>query len=139
MQVKGKIVAEIPMKSGVSASGKEWKSKQYVIEVGVIKDIPKRVAFDVLGDNIEAFNITIGLSYTLELDVQAREWNGKWFNSVTAWKCQPDAPAQPQQTAPQPAPAPQQSVPTFQNPNANNLVNQFAQNAGGDGSDGLPF
>lgn len=128
MQVKGKIIAEQPMKSGVSASGKEWKSKQYVIEVGVIKDIPKRVAFDVLGDNIESFNLTIGLSYTLELDVQAREWNGKWFNSVTAWKCQPDAPAQ--QTAPQ------QSVPTFQNPNANNLVNKFAQSSG---SDGLPF
>lgn len=135
MQVKGKIIAEQPMKSGVSASGKEWKSKQYVIEVGVIKDIPKRVAFDVLGDNIESFNLTIGLSYTLELDVQAKEWNGKWFNSVTAWKCQPDAPAQPQQTAPQPAPAPQQSVPTFQNPNANNLVNQFVQKT----DDGLPF
>lgn len=134
MQVKGKIIAEIPMKSGVSASGKEWKSKTYVIEVGVIKDIPKRVAFDVLGDNIESFNLTIGLSYTLELDVQAREWNGKWFNYVTAWKCQQDAPAQ--QTAPQPAPAPQQSVPTFQNPNANNLVNQLAQSSG---SDGLPF
>ena len=47
---------------------------------------PKRVAFDVLGDKITEFNLQVGEEVTVSFDINAREFNGKWFNSVNAWR-----------------------------------------------------
>lgn len=46
---------------------------------------PKKVAFDVLGDKIAEFNLQVGEEVTVSFDINAREFNGKWFNSVNAW------------------------------------------------------
>ena len=58
MELKGKIIAVLPMKSGTSAKG-DWKSQQYVLETD--DKYPKRLLFDVLGeDKINEFGISMG-------------------------------------------------------------------------------
>lgn len=88
MQVKGKIIAEMPMKSGISkASGKEWKSKEYVILLEGNDDHPKRICFEVFGeDRLKEFWINVGDELTVHLDIDAREYNGRWYNTIRAWK-----------------------------------------------------
>lgn len=83
MEIQGKVIAVLPERSGVSARG-EWKSQTYVIETQ--EQYPKKMAFDVLGDKITEFNLHVGEEVTVSFDINAREYNGKWYNSVNAWQ-----------------------------------------------------
>ena len=82
--ITGKIIAVLPTKSGTSAMGTQWSSQTSVIETH--EQYPKRVAFDVLGDKISEFNLQVGEEVTVSFDINAREYNGKWWNSVNAWQ-----------------------------------------------------
>lgn len=82
--ITGKIIAVLPTRSGTSARGTQWSSQTAVIETH--EQYPKRVAFDVLGDKITEFNLQVGEEVTVSFDINAREFNGKWFNSVNAWQ-----------------------------------------------------
>ena len=82
-EITGKIIAVLPTKSGISARGTQWSSQTAVIETQ--EQYPKKVAFDVLGDKIAEFNLHVGEEVTVSFDINAREFNGKWFNSVNAW------------------------------------------------------
>lgn len=82
-EITGKIIAVLPTKSGTSARGTQWSSQTAVIETH--EQYPKRVAFDVLGDKITEFNLQVGEEVTVSFDINAREFNGKWWNSVNAW------------------------------------------------------
>ena len=83
-EITGKIIAVLPTKSGTSARGTQWSSQTAVIETH--EQYPKRVAFDVLGDKIIEFNLQVGDEVTVSFDINAREYNGKWWNSVNAWQ-----------------------------------------------------
>lgn len=80
----GKIIAVLPTKSGTSASGTQWSLQTAVIETH--GQYPKRVAFDVFGDKITEFNLQVGEEVTVSFDINAREHNGRWWNSVNAWQ-----------------------------------------------------
>ena len=53
-------------------------------------------------DNIQNFGLAVGQDVDIEIDINANEWQGKWFNSITCWKAtlrnpgQPTAAQQPQ-------------------------------------------
>ena len=86
MEFTGKIIAILPPRGGVSkTSGNEWKSQEYVIENH--DQYPRKMCFDVFGaDKIEQFNIQMGEELTVSFDIDARQWNDRWFNSIRAWK-----------------------------------------------------
>lgn len=84
MKIEGKIIAALDEQRGVSKSGKEWRRMEYVIETP--GEFPKKCVFSVMGDNIEKFGLRIGQDVDLEIDIDAREYNGRWFNSITCWK-----------------------------------------------------
>ena len=116
MELQGKVIAVLPDRSGVSARG-EWKLKTFVIETQ--EQYPKKLAFDVFGaDRIANFDIHLGEVINVSFDIDAREYQGRYFNQIRAWNvtkvsqqstaqvragvAQPSAPytqpAQPQQT-----------------------------------------
>lgn len=81
--IYGKIIAVLPTRSGTSARGTQWSSQTAVIETQ--EQYPKKLAFDVINDKINQFNIQVGEFLTVQFDINAREYNGRWFNSVNAW------------------------------------------------------
>lgn len=85
MEITGKIIAVLPTQSGVAQrTGNPWKTQEYVIETH--DTYPKKCCFKVFGDEkISRFNIQMGEEMTVSFDINAREYNGKWFNSVDAW------------------------------------------------------
>lgn len=83
-EITGKIIAVLPTRSGISARGTQWSSQTAVIETH--EQYPKKVAFDVLNEKIADFYLQVGEEVTVSLAINARESNGKWFNSVNAWK-----------------------------------------------------
>lgn len=84
MKIEGKIIAALDEQRGVSKSGKEWRRMEYIIETP--GEYPKKCVFSVMGDNIEKFGLRIGQDVDIEIDIDAREYNGRWFNSITCWK-----------------------------------------------------
>ncbi len=84
MEVQGKIIAVLPERGGTSARGTEWKAQEYVLETH--EQRPKKMAFEVFGsDRIARFNIEVGQEVNVAFDIEAREWNGRWFNSIRAF------------------------------------------------------
>ena len=86
MELQGKVIAVLPERSGVSARG-EWKAQSYVIETH--EAYPKKLCFDVFGaDRMAQFNIQSGEEILVSFDIDAHEYQGRWFNSVRAWNIQ---------------------------------------------------
>lgn len=85
MELSGKIIAVMQAKSGVSTkTGNNWMTQEYVIEVP--GQYPKRCAFSVFGeDRIKQFNLQSGDDVTIQFDIDAREFNGRWYNDVRAY------------------------------------------------------
>lgn len=81
--IYGKIIAVLPTRSGTSARGTQWSSQTAVIETQ--EQYPKKLAFDVTNDKIDQLNIQLGEILTVQFDINAREYNGRWFNSINAW------------------------------------------------------
>lgn len=124
MEFTGKIIAILPQRGGVSKSGNEWKVQEYVIEDH--GQYPRRMCFDVFGaDKIEQFNIQMNEELTVSFDIDARQWQDRWFNSIRAWKVERvgSTPAADNGQAVPPPPAPA-AAPDF---------------LAGDTSDDLPF
>ena len=103
MELAGKVIAVLEPRGGVSKSGNEWKVQEYVIETH--DQYPHRMCFDVFGaDKIQQFNIQVGEELNVFFDIDAREWQGRWFNSIRAWKVERVSTAQ--QMPPMDAPFP---------------------------------
>ena len=114
MELTGKIIAVLPANSGVSQrTGNPWMSQEYVIEVP--GQYPRKCMFRLFGeDRIKQFNIQMGEELTVSFDIDAREYNGRWFNDIRAFNIQrgvaPVA-AAPMDSAPVQAAAPQAQAP----------------------------
>lgn len=120
MELQGRVIYALPPKTGQSARG-DWKVQEYVIETH--DAYPKKMVFSVFGeDRIQRFNIKEGQEVNVSFDIDAHEYNGRWFNSIRAFDVRlvdpaslgvvapaanptPTATAQPAQQPATPAPA----------------------------------
>ena len=85
MELTGRIIAVMAAQSGVSArTGNSWMSQDYVIEVP--GQYPRRCVFRVFGeDRIKQFNIQMNEDVTIQFDIDAHEYQGRWFNDIRAY------------------------------------------------------
>ena len=107
MEIVGKAIAALPVKSGVSQrTGEQWQSREYVIETQ--EQYPKKICFEVFGtDKLKEFNIRNNDLIKVNFDITAREYNGKWYNYIRAWKVEHVNPDSSVVGATASAPAPQ--------------------------------
>ena len=85
MELTGRIIAVLPANSGVSnRTGNPWMSQEYVIEVP--GQYPRKCVFRLFGeDRIKQFNIQNGEDLTIQFDIDAHEYQGRWFNEIRAY------------------------------------------------------
>lgn len=124
MEFSGKIIAILQPKSGVAkATGNEWKAQEYVIENH--DQYPKKICFEVFGvDKIDQFAIQMGEELNVSFDIDARQWQDRWFNSIRAWKVERVAAGAPAGSGSPVPPLPPTGAPEF---------------TPGDAKDDLPF
>lgn len=81
--MQGKVIAALPTQSGTSQRG-EWTSQDFVIETQ--EQYPKHLAFQVFGaDRLQRFNIEVGQVVLVAFDIDAHEYQGRWFNNIRAY------------------------------------------------------
>lgn len=83
MEIRGTIIQVIPEQSGTSARG-PWRKQEYVLETQA--DYPKKICFIVWGDKIDQFAIRQGQQLSVDVDLESREYNGRWYTDVRAWR-----------------------------------------------------
>ena len=142
LSLTGKLIHALETKSGISQrTGNKWKSRDYVLEVP--GQYPKKFVFNVYGEErLKEFNLHRDEEVTVFFDIDAHEWNGRWFNEIRAYRVERVGQQQVQQPAQQPAPAPQpQSQPAPSAPQTAVQQQMFDnQEQAGEGSaDDLPF
>lgn len=111
MEIKGKVVANLGVWKGTSKAGKEWAKATVVIEYG--DQYPKKVALDNMKNAEDFAKLAVGTEGTFHIEVESREFNGRWYTSVNCWKWETtqQAPAQPvQQPVYQQAQAPKDDI-----------------------------
>ena len=118
LTISGRIALILPLQTGTSKAGNQWKKQSYVLETG--GQYPKKVCFSLFGDKVDQFPIQVGQEVTVSIDIESREFNGRWYTEINAWNivqtgAQPAAPAS-QQVANAPAAAPVQPQPAPQTP-----------------------
>ena len=103
--INGKITNALPPRRGTSKAGNEWVSQDFVIE----SDNEEKICFNVFGeDKIKESGLRVGAVASVTCKVESKEWNGKWFTSVSCVNCIVQGATQqaPQQSKPLPQPAP---------------------------------
>jgi len=103
MEITGKIIAVLEERGGTSArTGAEWKVATYVLETA--EQYPRKMCFEVFGvDRIQMMNIQLGETMTVKFDIDAHEYNGRWYNSIRAFAVSRDVADSPVGVAPTPA------------------------------------
>ena len=108
MDIVGKIIQVLPLQSGTSSrTGNAWQLQSYVLETQ--EQYPRKVCFEIFGEErIKNNPCNIDDLVTVSFDIESREFNGRWYTSIRAWRVQQGdmTSAQPATAAPQPAAAP---------------------------------
>jgi len=101
MDISGNITHILPPTGGTSKTGSAWRKQEYVLET---KDqYPKKICFNAWGDKIDQFDLQIGDEVVVSADVESREYQGKWYTEVKAWKVVKGAAGSAGSTPPPPA------------------------------------
>lgn len=83
MEIKGKLLQLLPVQTGEGKNG-IWKKQDIIVEQS--GQVPKKVCVSIWGDKMNVASLSPGAMLTLQADVESREFNGKWYTDVKAWK-----------------------------------------------------
>ncbi len=140
MEITGKIIQALPLQTGVGRNG-NWQLQTYILET--FDNYPRKVAIELFNRNVDQNKCNIDDIVTVSFDLESREFNGRWYTSVRAWRIDPATqPGQPGMMpaapAPQPAPtanqqtaqpAQQPTIPTAQAPSTQTFTAEPEDNS----------
>jgi hypothetical protein len=85
MEVQGTLKQILSIESGESKSGKTWQKQTIIVETQ--ETYPKLIAIEVSEKAISRLqDYRIGHTITCSINIESREYNGKWYTSINAWK-----------------------------------------------------
>lgn len=82
----------LPEVGGTSQKGNPWKKREYVLETQ--ETYPRKVFFNFFGDRVDQYPLQVGQMVKVSFDIDSREYNGRWYVEIRAWKAE-DANAAP--------------------------------------------
>ena len=83
MDISGKVIQILPKQTGAGKNG-PWEKQDYVVEIQ--GTYPKKVCFNLWGAKISQFDIKEGEFINIGVDIESREYQGRWYTDVRAWK-----------------------------------------------------
>ena len=83
MQLTAKLVQILPLQTGNGKNG-QWKKQDIIVETE--GQYPKKVCVSVWGDKINEKLLVAGTMLSISFDVESREYNGRLYTDVKAWK-----------------------------------------------------
>ncbi|MGG6545651.1 UNVERIFIED_CONTAM: DUF3127 domain-containing protein [Prevotella sp. 15_C9] len=137
MELQGRVIAVLEAREGTSARG-PWKSQEYVIETH--DQFPRKMVFNIFGaERIDQFGIKAGEEIIVSFDIDAHEYQGRWYNNIRAWNIQRIDAAAVQAAAPIAAATPTQPQPSGNPATTAGNQDPFPPATESSADDDLPF
>ncbi|WP_288020085.1 DUF3127 domain-containing protein [Tenuifilum sp.] len=84
MEIKGKLIKLLDQQSGQGKNG-TWVKQEFIIETQ--EQYPRKVCISLWGDKVkELESIQVGDLLTASINIESREYNGKWYTDIRAWR-----------------------------------------------------
>lgn len=84
MEIEGMIIDILEPQTGTSQrTGNPWKKCGYVLET--TSQYPRKIKFDVWGEKADTMTFERGKYYSVSVDVESREFNGRWYTDLKAF------------------------------------------------------
>lgn len=88
LEITGKIIQIMPPVTGTSKAGKDWVKQEFVIET--VETYPRKVCIGMMGEKTaELKKYVPGNEVKVSINVESREYGGKWYTNVNAWRIDP--------------------------------------------------
>lgn len=113
MEFEGVVYKILPPTSGTSARG-EWRRQDVVFELP--QEFSRKICVTFFNKDSEVAQLHEGATYIVSVNVESREFNGRWYTDVRAWRVQPkpvEAPAMPDYAPAMPEMAPIAEEPAY--------------------------
>jgi len=97
LEITGKLLQKLPMQSGQGSTGNNWQKQEFIIET--TEQYPKKICAQLWGDKIDQLEkLNIGEMISVSFAVESREYNGRWYTDIKAWRVSPVSPEKPKST-----------------------------------------
>jgi hypothetical protein len=83
MNITAKLIELLPLQTGMSKNG-QWRKQDIVVETD--GQYPKKICISIWGDKINEKQLVIGNNLDIYFELESREFNGKWYTDIKAWK-----------------------------------------------------
>ena len=83
MQITAKLIQVLALQTGSGKNG-PWKKQDIIVETDGA--YPKKICVSIWGDKIDEKQLRTGAMLKIDFDVESREYNGRWYTDVKAWK-----------------------------------------------------
>ena len=83
MNIQAKLVQLLPIQTGMGKNG-QWRKQDIIVETN--GQYPKKICISIWGDKINEKQLLIGNQLDIDFELESREFNGKWYTDIRAWK-----------------------------------------------------
>jgi hypothetical protein len=88
LDITGKIIQILPSTTGTSKAGKDWVKQEFIVETQ--EAYPKKICVSLMGDKVQELKKYVpGNEVKVSLNIESREYQGKWYTNVNAWRIEP--------------------------------------------------
>ncbi|MDX1591903.1 MAG: DUF3127 domain-containing protein [Balneolaceae bacterium] len=83
LKITGTVKQILDMQSGEGKNG-PWKKQDFILETP--GKYPRQICVTQWGEQIDKSNVQEGETLTVWIDIQSREYNGRWYTDIKAWR-----------------------------------------------------
>ena len=86
LSIQGKLLKKINPESGVRKDGRGWKKQNFILQTE--NNFNNEICFQLFGEEKMAIlnQIEIGEKIEVFFNLSSREYNGKYYHNIDAWK-----------------------------------------------------
>ena len=103
LELQGKFIQLLEKQTGAGKNGSQWEKQDFIVET--MEQYPKKVCIAAWGDKVQEIGgFRPGDVLKVNFNVESREYNGRWYTDLRAWRIARESATQPsQQSGPPPA------------------------------------
>ena len=87
MEFEGTVYKILPVTKGTSARG-EWQRQDVVFEMNE-GSFTRKICVTFFNKPEDVARLKEGSTYNVSVNIESREYNGRWYTDIRAWRLQP--------------------------------------------------
>ena len=87
MDFQCRVVEFLGETSGTSKAGNPWKKKEWLVEpLNQGGQFIRKIKLQCFGERSDTLNLLPNKDYTVYVDLESREYNGRWYTEVSVYR-----------------------------------------------------